>query len=294
MSFAASPSTMMMKAYRGKLPLSVITVILCAFAFIPLLYTERLTFISSNPILKSKPCARRDAVVKPSDHKTVEENLENTESTTGSTLKSVILLEGSVCSTALSSHCTTILVVRTWTGNTLASKMVALISTTITGSDSPTTATCLDLIQNVHLESFEAKGFSLRKRIVEVDSVAKHSKHWEGADILAFNTYVWWMNGLRLKHCKNRWGSFANGEEGYSELDTPVPYQIGLKTWANWIDSTINPNKTRVFFTTISPIHTRSDDWAKNNGLKCFNETKPVMKKMWRSGRSEDWGKNNG
>ncbi|KAK8651154.1 hypothetical protein V6N13_140767 [Hibiscus sabdariffa] len=70
-------------------------------------------------------------------------------------------------------------------------------------------------------------------------------------------------------------GSFANGEEDYSELDTPVAYQISLKTWANWIDSTINSNKTRVFFTTMSPIHTRSEDWGKNDGQKCFNETKP-------------------
>ncbi|XWS67255.1 hypothetical protein CRYUN_Cryun05aG0271800 [Craigia yunnanensis] len=84
---------------------------------------------------------------------------------------------------------------------------------------------------------------------------------------------------------KNRWGSFANGEEGYAELDTPVAYKIGLKTWANWIDSTINPNKTRVFFTTISPIHTRSEEWGKEDRLKCFNETKPVMKKkFWGSG----------
>jgi hypothetical protein len=122
-----------------------------------------------------------------------------------------------------------------------------------------------------------------------------------------------------------RWGSFANGEEGYEELDTPVAYRIGLKTWANWVDSTVNPNKTRVFFTTMSPTHTRSlslslsvilserfsqiiyeinvllandstrtqfefllfrsEDWNRKNGTKCFNETKPVMKKKhWGTG----------
>lgn len=55
-----------------------------------------------------------------------------------------------------------------------------------------------------------------------------------------------------------RWGSFANGEEGYEELDASVSYRIGLKTWANWVDSNIDPNKTRVFFTTMSPTHQRS------------------------------------
>lgn len=55
----------------------------------------------------------------------------------------------------------------------------------------------------------------------------------------------------------HRWGSFANGEEGFDELDTPLSYRLGLKTWANWVDSTIDPNRTRVFFTTMSPTHQR-------------------------------------
>lgn len=123
----------------------------------------------------------------------------------------------------------------------------------------------------------------------------------------------------------HRWGSFANGEEGFEELDTPLSYRLGLKTWANWVDSTIDPNRTRVFFTTMSPTHQRfvrpytsliihfffpintsiqllsnpilklihticyqtcrSADWGRENGTKCFNETKPVMKKWhWGSG----------
>lgn len=59
------------------------------------------------------------------------------------TLKSAILVKVSGCSTALSSHCTQIKVVHTWTGNFLASKMAGLILTTITGSGSLRTATCL-------------------------------------------------------------------------------------------------------------------------------------------------------
>jgi len=55
-----------------------------------------------------------------------------------------------------------------------------------------------------------------------------------------------------------RWGSFGNGEEGYEELDNQIAYNLGLRTWANWVDSTVDPNKTRVFFTTMSPTHTRS------------------------------------
>lgn len=38
-----------------------------------------------------------------------------------------------------------------------------------------------------------------KKRILKVDSIEKHAKHWGGVDILVFNTYVWWMSGLRQK-----------------------------------------------------------------------------------------------
>ncbi|URE18094.1 hypothetical protein MUK42_11772 [Musa troglodytarum] len=120
------------------------------------------------------------------------------------------------------------------------------------------------------------------KRIIRVDSITKHARHWIGVDILVFNTYVWWMSGQRIK---SLWGSFANGEEGFEELDAVVAYRIGLRTWANWIDSTLNPNATRVFFTTMSPTHMRSSDWHNRNGIKCYNETEPVRERgYWGSG----------
>ncbi|MBA0781854.1 hypothetical protein Gotri_002735, partial [Gossypium trilobum] len=77
--FVASPSTIMMKGYRGKLPLSIITVTLCGFAFLALLYTERLSFLSSSSFLKSKSCARRTSAVVKAKDETAEKNLENPE-----------------------------------------------------------------------------------------------------------------------------------------------------------------------------------------------------------------------
>ncbi|CAI9097261.1 OLC1v1033646C2 [Oldenlandia corymbosa var. corymbosa] len=121
-----------------------------------------------------------------------------------------------------------------------------------------------------------------KQRILKIDSVAKHAQNWIGVDTLVFNTYVWWMSGLKIK---SLWGNFSNGEEGYEELEAPVSYRIGLKTWANWVDTTIDPNKTRVFFTTMSPTHQRSEDWGNKDGIKCFNETKPILNRWhWGSG----------
>ncbi|KAI0526920.1 hypothetical protein KFK09_002514 [Dendrobium nobile] len=120
------------------------------------------------------------------------------------------------------------------------------------------------------------------KRILRVDSISKHGQHWIGVDILVFNTYVWWMSGYKIK---SLWGSFTNGEEGYEEFDAIIAYRIGLKTWANWIDSNLNQTNTRIFFTTASPTHMRSSDWNRKHGIRCYNETKPVRKRgYWGSG----------
>ncbi|RVW32521.1 Protein trichome birefringence-like 3 [Vitis vinifera] len=91
-----------------------------------------------------------------------------------------------------------------------------------------------------------------RQRILRVDSVSKHAKHWLGVDILVFNTYVWWMSGLRIKSLTDG-VHLQMGEEGYEELDAPVAY--------------------------------RSADWNNKDGIKCYNETKPVMKRgHWGTG----------
>lgn len=70
-----------------------------------------------------------------------------------------------------------------------------------------------------------------------------------------YEQYYPYLNKMYVMKC--RWGSFKNGDDGYEAFDTPVSYRLALRTWANWIDSNINPNKAKVFFTTMSPTHTR-------------------------------------
>ncbi|KAL7248571.1 hypothetical protein ACSBR2_003331 [Camellia fascicularis] len=71
-----------------------------------------------------------------------------------------------------------------------------------------------------------------KSRILRVDSVSKHAKFWVGVDILAFNTYVWWMSGLK--------------------------------------------------------VNSLSEDWNKKDGIKCFNETRPIMNRgHWGTGSNK-------
>uniref|UniRef100_A0A0E0CZ62 Uncharacterized protein n=1 Tax=Oryza meridionalis TaxID=40149 RepID=A0A0E0CZ62_9ORYZ len=111
-------------------------------------------------------------------------------------------------------------------------------------------------------------------RVLHVDAIEEHAKRWRGADILVFDSYVWWMTGYRIKSV---WGSF--GDDGYEELDAWVAYRLGLKTWANWVDSNIDPATTRVFFT--------SEDWGREGGIRCYNETWPITQRGYRGSGSD-------
>lgn len=35
-------------------------------------------------------------------------------------------------------------------------------------------------------------------RIIRNGSIDKHGEHWKEADILVFNTYIWWVEGVRI------------------------------------------------------------------------------------------------
>ena len=36
-------------------------------------------------------------------------------------------------------------------------------------------------------------------RVVRKGSINKHGRHWKNVDIIVFNTYLWWMTGLKMK-----------------------------------------------------------------------------------------------
>uniref|UniRef100_A0A2N9I126 Uncharacterized protein n=1 Tax=Fagus sylvatica TaxID=28930 RepID=A0A2N9I126_FAGSY len=350
MSLAPSTSGTM-KSSRARPPLPIIiALVLCVFAFLVLLYTETITFLSPKSIFKLKSCSRKNTVTKSND-RTAENNVDD------SIVDDRFEFDPEECNVANGKWVFNRSIKPLYTDRSCPylDRQVSCVKNGRLDSDyrhwewQPEDCTLPRFNQELALKKlrgkrllfvgdslqrgqwqslvcmvesiipedkksmkrgrshsiFKAKEYNAtiefywapflvesnsdlhiiadpKQRILKVDSVSKHAKHWLGVDIVVFNSYVWWMSGLRIKAL---WGSFSNGEEGYEELDAPVAYRIGLKTWANWVDSTVNPNNTRVFFTTMSPTHTRSEDWNKKGKLKCFNETKPVMKKRhWGTG----------
>ncbi|XVE99775.1 hypothetical protein REPUB_Repub03eG0230100 [Reevesia pubescens] len=115
---------------------------------------------------------------------------------------------------------------------------------------------------------------SILNRIIMPESIKKHGKNWKNVDYLVFNTYIWWMNTFTMKVLR---GSFDRGDTEYDDIERPVAYKRVLTTWSKWVDKNVNPNKTTVFFSSTSPLHIKSLDWYNPDGIKCAQETTPIL-----------------
>ncbi|XP_020251374.1 protein trichome birefringence-like 31 isoform X2 [Asparagus officinalis] len=99
----------------------------------------------------------------------------------------------------------------------------------------------------VESNSDHATKHTVQKRQVRLDSVDKHSKKWEGVDILVFESYVWWMYKPLI--------NATFGSSDVKEYNIFDAYKLALKTWANWLESTFNPQLQKAFFMSLSPTH---------------------------------------
>ncbi|KMT12399.1 hypothetical protein BVRB_5g103310 [Beta vulgaris subsp. vulgaris] len=115
----------------------------------------------------------------------------------------------------------------------------------------------------------------LNDRIIRPDSALRHLSKWENADILVFNTYLWWRQGP----VKLLWSKEEN--RVCEEVDGRPAMELAMKTWANWVDSNVNPLEKRVFFVTMSPTHQRSQEWNPESEGNCYNESNPITRENY-------------
>ncbi|MBA0601167.1 xylan O-acetyltransferase 1 isoform X2 [Gossypium raimondii] len=109
--------------------------------------------------------------------------------------------------------------------------------------------------------------------IVKLESISKHGDNWKNVDYFIFNTYIWW----RYPTVKVLRGSFEDGVADYVDIDQNVAYESALKSWAKWMEENVDPNQTKVFFSSVAPSHMMSSAWNNTNGIMCLNETTPIV-----------------
>ncbi|XP_057766446.1 protein trichome birefringence-like 31 [Salvia miltiorrhiza] len=129
--------------------------------------------------------------------------------------------------------------------------------------------------------SDHATNHTVMKRSVKLDSVAKHSKEWEGAHVLIFESYIWWMYKPTINAT---YGSL----DDVQEYNVTTAYRSAMETWANWVDSRVNRETQKIFFATMSPTHLWSWEWKHGTEGNCFNETHPIEGPYWGTGSNLD------
>ncbi|KAF8397202.1 hypothetical protein HHK36_016109 [Tetracentron sinense] len=110
-------------------------------------------------------------------------------------------------------------------------------------------------------------------RVVRKGSINKHGRHWEGVDILVFNSYLWWITGMKMKILR---GSFQDETKDIVEIETEDAYRMAMKSMVKWVQKKMDPEKTRIFFTSMSPSHGKSMDWGGDSDGNCYNQTTPI------------------
>ncbi|KAI4384552.1 hypothetical protein MLD38_002692 [Melastoma candidum] len=109
-------------------------------------------------------------------------------------------------------------------------------------------------------------------RMVRQGSINKHGNNWKGVDIIVFNTYLWWMTGQKMKMLR---GSFEDEVKHFVAMETEDAYRVALRSMLEWVKENMDPKKTRVFFTSMSPHHPEGEEWGEP-GANCYNQTTPI------------------
>ncbi|GAB2270347.1 Protein trichome berefringence-like 7 [Dionaea muscipula] len=102
---------------------------------------------------------------------------------------------------------------------------------------------------------------------LSLDQMDDGCKEWIGADVLIFNTGHWWTKTKLFEMGTY----FQMGRSLKLGMPIAVALKLALDTWASWVDSVVNPNKTRVFFRTFESSH-----WSDGTRNKCKVSPHPM------------------
>ncbi|KAJ0960056.1 hypothetical protein J5N97_000171 [Dioscorea zingiberensis] len=111
-------------------------------------------------------------------------------------------------------------------------------------------------------------------RMFRAGAVETHARHWADADILIFNSYLWWKKP-RMK-MKILHGSFDDEVKIYDEVEMVEGFEIALKTWAQWLQSNVGLHKKELYFMSLSPTHAWAESLGEDSFQNCYNETQPI------------------
>ncbi|KAK6163022.1 hypothetical protein DH2020_002863 [Rehmannia glutinosa] len=116
-------------------------------------------------------------------------------------------------------------------------------------------------------------------RVLKLDSL-KNGELWKQADVLIFNTWLWWYR----RGIKQPWDYIEDDGVIMEDMDRMVAFTKALMTWAKWVDSDVNTYQTKIFFRGVSPAHYRGAEWNEPGVRNCSKETRPLTGSTYPTG----------
>ncbi|CAM8952463.1 unnamed protein product [Rhodiola kirilowii] len=108
-------------------------------------------------------------------------------------------------------------------------------------------------------------------RVLKLNSI-KSGEVWKKMDVLVFNTWQWW--GRRGD--KQPWDYVQDGLAVAKDMDRMDAFHTALMTWANWVNTQLDTEKTQVFFQGVSPSHYKGEEWHEEGVTNCSKEIRPI------------------
>ncbi|XP_010914510.2 protein trichome birefringence-like 40 [Elaeis guineensis] len=111
-----------------------------------------------------------------------------------------------------------------------------------------------------------------QSKVLRLGKLPGSAKSWRGADVMVFNTGHWWTHRGKMRP----WNYYEHGgDQLVEDMERDKAFEMGLRTWARWVDRNVDPSKTTVFFRSISPEHKRENlHW-------CYNQTHPITNETY-------------
>ncbi|XP_021753680.1 protein trichome birefringence-like 42 [Chenopodium quinoa] len=105
------------------------------------------------------------------------------------------------------------------------------------------------------------------RKVLILDNISHFATMWRGADIMVFNSGHWWTHNDNIK----AWELFQYKGELTEVMPREIAFKRAMRTWASWIKKNVDPEKTSVFFRSVSPTHD-----ARKYNQWCYNVTQPI------------------